>query len=256
MSRFLLLTVLLSAVLSSYYLKLTYQDKIVRCIMTTVRRGCVLNLYINDKDNMVASSSTEMSVQYEWKSISISTFLCDAKCGHVSQSYTLGPVKFTVNRAVFIGLVLGGALFLPLTCLGLTVCRDRRQKRRDARNRVPDPPPPVSFATSRDTARYHSNTPAVDSLRGPRHEVRTSQHTGPASYRREELPRSPPTVPREELSLAPVHAPPTASRGVRNLEHALHIAPVEAPPLYEQALPSYEQALEMILATDIPESRC
>ena len=253
MSRFLLLTVLLSAVLSSNYLKLTYQDKIVRCAITTVRRGCVLNLYINDKDNLVAFSSTGMSVQYEWRSISISRFICDAKCGHGSQSYTLGAVDLTVNEAVFIGLVLGGVSFPFLTFCVVRVWWKRRKRRRDARNIYIVPAP-----TARDRARYPSNTPTVDFLRGPRHEVRTSQHTGPAVciieelgtipvhapptapavYRLEELPRLPttfpvhaaPTAPNEELILAPVPA--------------LHIAPVEA-------LPSYEQALELEKAADI-----
>ena len=236
MSRFLLLTVLLSAVLPWNYaedLKLTYQDKIVTCTITAVRvttRNCEVNLYIDDISSRVAFNGSGITVQVEWRSIYEAKFICRAHCRNDFRSFTLGPVEFTVNKGVIIGLIVGGALFLPLTCLGLVVCRDQRRKRRDARNRVPDPPPPVSFATSTDTVRYHRNTHTLDSLRGPRHEVRTFQHTGPASYRREELRLLPTTfpvhapaaAPREELILAPVPAP--------------HIFPIEAPPSYEQAL--------------------
>ena len=237
MSRFLLLTVLLSAVLPWNYakdLKLTYQDKIVTCTMITVReRGCVLNLYMGDRYNLVAKNAG-ITVQYEFKSFAMEGFFCDARC----RTHTIGPVEFTVNVATYIGLIVGTGAFPCLIFWCVTVLKKQIKKRRTDLERA-----------TGSNAQYYRNTPTVEPLMGPRHEVRASQHTGPASYRREELPRSPPTVPREEPSLAPVHAPPTASRGELNLEYIPHIAPVEA-------LPSYEQALEMISATDIPERRC
>ena len=253
MSRFLLLTVLLSAVLPSNYaegLKLTYQNWIVTCTTTPVReRDCVLNLYEGNQYTVVAQNATGITVQYQYKTVMIAKFICGVKCGHGTQSYILDRVEITVNMALFIGILFVGASFPFLAIWCVEVWWKQRKRRRNARNIAPHPPPPVSSATSRDRARFHRNTPTVDSLRGPRDEMRTFQHTGPTSYRREELPRSPPTVPREEPSLAPVHAPPTASRRDLNSKHTPHIAPVEA-------LPSYEQALEMISATDIPGSRC
>ena len=221
---------LLSAVLPSNYaedLKLTYQDWIVTCTMITVtEKDCVLNLHMGNKYNLVAENATGITVQYEFRTLMIETFICDARCGKYSS--LLDRVEIKVNEAAFLGLLLSAAASPFLIYCGVTVWKKQRKKRRNDLNRA-----------ARSYDQFHRNTPTVDSLWGPRHEVRTS-------YRREELP---PTVPREELSLAPFHAPPTASRGKLNLEHVPHIAPGET-------LPSYEQALEMILATDIPESRC